>query len=259
VTSVVPAVRSRHRHSPRMRRLASNLGVSLDRVTGTGPGGRVQARDVHSAATDTEHPAPPPAGSGQLMTVVEADVTSLPEGVTLTALLARAVVGALRSRPLLNSAMSIDGAITANPAQHLGIAVDTDGGPVVPVLRDAGDLTMAAVARRTDELISRARAGTVSSDECSGGTFTMTDLSSRGILFDTPSLVPGQVGTLGVGSVVERPAVVTSTDGERAIAIRSIVYLALTYDGRVVSGADAARFLHVVADRLDARHSSSEL
>jgi 2-oxoglutarate dehydrogenase E2 component (dihydrolipoamide succinyltransferase) len=232
-----------------MRRLASNLGVSLDHVEGTGPGGRDQAADVHSAATVTEHPPTPSAlGSTQLTTVVEADVTSVPGGITLTALLARAVVEALRSRPLLNSTVSSDGTISDNPAQHLGIAVDTDRGLVVPVLRDAGDLNLAALGRRVDELISRARAGTVSADECSGGTFTVADTSSRDVLFETPSLMPGQVGTLGIGSVVERPVVITSTDGQRAIAIRSIVYLALTYDGRVVAGADAARFLHLVAD-----------
>jgi pyruvate dehydrogenase E2 component (dihydrolipoyllysine-residue acetyltransferase) len=235
-----------------MRRLASNLGVSLEQVTATGPGGRVQAVDVHRAATVTEHPATPSAlGSTQLTTVVEADVTSLQDGITLTALLARAVVAALRSQPLLNSTVTIDGAITDNPAQHLGIAVDTDRGLVVPVLRDAGDLNLAALARRIDELISRARAGTVAADDCSGGTFTVTGASSRDVLFDTPSLVPGQVGTLGIGSVVERPSVVTSAVGERAIAIRSIVYLALSYDGRFVDGADAARFLHLIAGRLD--------
>jgi pyruvate dehydrogenase E2 component (dihydrolipoamide acetyltransferase) len=239
-----------------MRRLASNLGVSLDRVAGTGPGGRVQAADVHGAATVPEHPATPSVlGPTQLTTVVEADVTSCVDPLsdrrtTLTALLARAVVEALRSQLLLNSTVTADGTITRQPAQHLGIAVDTDSGPVVPVLRDAGDLNVAALARRIDDLTTRANEGSVSPQECSDGTFTLSDTGSRGVLFDTPSLVPGQVGVLGVGSVMERPVVITTAEGERAIAIRSVVHLALSYDGRYVDGADAARFLHLVTDSL---------
>jgi pyruvate dehydrogenase E2 component (dihydrolipoamide acetyltransferase) len=245
-----------------MRRLASNLGVSLEHVTGTGPGGRVQAADVQSAATTTEHPAPPPAlGPTQLTTVVEADVTSLLDPLsetdsTLTALLARAVLEALRSQQVLNATVTADGAITRHPSQHLGIAVDTERGVVVPVLRDAGDLNVASLARRIDDLSNRAKADDLSPEECSGGTFTLTDTSSRNVLFDTPSLVPGQVGALGIGSVTERPVVITTAEGERAIAIRSIVHLALSYDHRVVDGAGAARFLHLVTDSRPTSRSS---
>jgi pyruvate dehydrogenase E2 component (dihydrolipoamide acetyltransferase) len=247
-----------------MRRLASNLGVSLDHVSGTGPGGRVQAADVQSAATATEHPVALSAlGSTQLTTVLEADVTSLSDllreqsdRLTMTALLARAVIEALRSQPLLNSSVTADGEIAVQPAQHLGIGVDTERGLVVPVLRDAGDLNVGALARRIDDLGSRARAGSVAPDECSGGTFTLTDTGSLGVLFDTPRLVPGQVGALGVGSVMERPVVIATAEGERAIAIRSVVHLSLSYDGRFVGGADAARFLRLVTDSLLAPWSS---
>jgi pyruvate dehydrogenase E2 component (dihydrolipoamide acetyltransferase) len=250
-----------------MRRLASNLGVSLDHVTGTGPGGRVQAADVQSAAAATEHPVTPTVlGSQQLTTVVEADVTSLldqlresPDHLSLTALLARAVVEALRSHPLLNSTLTDEGVITGQPAQHLGIGVDTDRGLVVPVLRDAGDLNVAALARRIDDLGSRARAGEVAPEECSGGTFTLIDIGSRGVLVDAPRVVPGQVGVLGVGSVMDRPVVVTTAVGERAIAIRSVVHLAMSYDDRFVDGAEAARFLHLVTDSLSTSSRSNHV
>jgi pyruvate dehydrogenase E2 component (dihydrolipoamide acetyltransferase) len=230
-----------------MRRLASNLGVSLDHLSGTGPSGRLLADDVHRAATTVDSPE----AAAPLTTVVEADVTSLVEllgdragaPVTLTALIARAAVEVLRSLPLLNS----------GDEPHLGIAVDTESGVVVPVVRDAGDLNVLALTRIIDELATRARDDTVTSAELSGGTFTLHDAGSRGVLFETPTLVTGQVASLGTGSVTERPVVMTAADGQRAIAIRSIVWLALTYDSRVVGRADAARFLHLLTDRLNAR------
>jgi pyruvate dehydrogenase E2 component (dihydrolipoamide acetyltransferase) len=256
VTSTASATRQyRHRHSPRVRRLAHNLGVPLDQVAGTGQAGRVRPDDVQRAATAMDgagtvesHPE-----SAQLTTVVEADVTSLgslmrDRGQRM-AVFARAAVEALRSYPQLN----------ANAAANLGIAVDTERGVAVPVVHNAADLNLVALARVIDDLAERARSGRIAAADLTGGTFTLADTGSSGALFDTPLLVPGQVGALGVGAVVERPVVVTTAEGERSIAIRSMVYVSLSYDHRFVGGADAARYLGFLVERLHARHFSSDL
>jgi 2-oxoglutarate dehydrogenase E2 component (dihydrolipoamide succinyltransferase) len=213
--------------------------------------------------------------SAQLTSVVEVDLSavvalrrSAAEGIrerlgvrlSLTAFFAKAAVEALRAFPLLNSAVGADGrSVVTHHEQHLGIAVDTDRGLMVPVIAAAGDLSLLGLSRRIEDLAARARAGTVKPDELSGGTFTLTNTGSRGALFDTPILVPGQVGILGTGAVVERPAVVRQADGEKAIAIRSIAYLALTYDHRLVDGADAARFLVAIKSRLEGARFETEL
>jgi 2-oxoglutarate dehydrogenase E2 component (dihydrolipoamide succinyltransferase) len=204
--------------------------------------------------------------SAQLTTVVEVDVTRIAqlrdrakrdfearEGVKLTFLpfFAKAAVEALASYPSLNASIDVGaGTVTYHGEVNLGVAVDTDRGLLVPVVRDAGDLSVAGLARRITDLADRTRTNKVSPDELSGGTFTITNTGSRGALFDTPIINQPQVAILGTGSVVKRPVVI-SDGGSDVIAIRSMVYLALTYDHRLVDGADAARFLTAVRTRLE--------
>ncbi|MGA1595913.1 MAG: 2-oxoglutarate dehydrogenase, E2 component, dihydrolipoamide succinyltransferase [Candidatus Nanopelagicales bacterium] len=204
--------------------------------------------------------------SAQLTTVVEVDVTRIAqlrdrakgdfearEGVKLTFLpfFAKAAVEALASYPALNASIDVAaGTVTYHGEVNLGVAVDTDRGLLVPVVRDAGDLSVAGLARRITDLADRTRTNKVSPDELSGGTFTITNTGSRGALFDTPIINQPQVAILGTGSVVKRPVVI-SDGGSDVIAIRSMVYLALTYDHRLVDGADAARFLSAVRNRLE--------
>ena len=150
------------------------------------------------------------------------------------------------------------GIITYHDSENLGIAVDTDRGLLVPVVRDAGDLNIAGIARRIADLAERTRTNKVGPDEVSGGTFTITNTGSRGALFDTPIINMPQVAILGTGSVVKRPVVI-SDDGQDVIAIRSMVYLSLSYDHRIVDGADAARFLSTVKSRLEEGAFDAEL
>ena len=151
------------------------------------------------------------------------------------------------------------GTVTYHDAEHLGIAVDTERGLVVPVIRDAGDLNLAGLAKRIADLAERTRTNKISPDELSGGTFTLTNTGSRGALFDTPIINQPQVGMLGTGSVVKRPVVVNDPDLGEIVAVRSMVYLALSYDHRLVDGADAARFLTTIKDRLEAGSFESDL
>ncbi|MGH3752958.1 MAG: 2-oxoglutarate dehydrogenase, E2 component, dihydrolipoamide succinyltransferase [Pseudonocardiaceae bacterium] len=203
--------------------------------------------------------------SAQLTTVVEADVTRLArlrdrakrdfeatEGVKLSFLpfFAQATVEALKQHPKVNASIDTErGEITYHSAEHLGIAVDTERGLLVPVIHDAGDLNIAGLARRIADLAERTRASKITPDEMSGGTFTISNTGSRGALFDTPIILQPQVGILGTGSVVKRPVVLSGEDGD-TIAVRSIIYLALSYDHRLVDGADAARFLNTIRQRL---------
>ena len=142
--------------------------------------------------------------------------------------------------------------ITYHDAEHLGIAVDTDRGLLVPVIHDAGDLNLGGLARKIADLAERTRTNKVSPDELGGGTFTLTNTGSRGALFDTPIINQPQVGILGTGAVVKRAVVVDDPDLGETIAVRSMVYLALSYDHRIVDGADAARFLVTMKERLEA-------
>ena len=161
--------------------------------------------------------------------------------------------------PQINSSIDMDaGIITYHDSENLGIAVDTDRGLLVPVVRDAGDLNIAGIARRIADLAERTRTNKVGPDEVSGGTFTVTNTGSRGALFDTPIINMPQVAILGTGSVVKRPVVI-SDDGQDVIAIRSMVYLSLSYDHRIVDGADAARFLSTVKSRLEEGAFDAEL
>ena len=205
--------------------------------------------------------------SAQLTTVVEVDVTNIArlrdrakaafearEGVKLTFLpfFAQATVEALKIHPKLNSVINAETQeVTYHAAEHLGIAVDTERGLMVPVIHGAGDLNIGGLARKIADLASRTRGGQVGPDELSGGTFTLTNTGSRGALFDTPIINLPQVGILGVGSVVKRAVVVEDPALGEVIAVRSMVYLALTYDHRLVDGADAARFLVTVKNRLE--------
>jgi pyruvate dehydrogenase E2 component (dihydrolipoamide acetyltransferase) len=317
--------------TPLVRRLASEHGVDLATITGTGVGGRIRKQDVIDAAgsTPAAAPAPPAAAapaaaspaaptqpsvapaparpataspspvrgsteklsrlrqviaermteslriSAQLTTVVEADLTRIArlrerakadfearEGVKLTYLpfFALATCEALREHPVVNSSIDLEaGTVTYHDNVHLGIAVDTPRGLLVPVLRDANDLNLAGIARKVDDLAARTRENHITPDELGGGTFTLTNTGSRGALFDTPILNQPQVGILGTGAVVKRPVVIDDPIAGEVIAVRHIVYLALTYDHRMVDGADAARFLTTVKARLEAGEFEADL
>jgi 2-oxoglutarate dehydrogenase E2 component (dihydrolipoamide succinyltransferase) len=213
--------------------------------------------------------------SAQLTTVVEADVTAIArlrerakaefearESVRLTFLpfFALAALEALKVHPKLNAELDAQaGQVTYHDAEHLGVAVDTDRGLLVPVIRNAGDLNIGGLARKIADLAHRTRSGQVSPDELTGGTFTLTNTGSRGALFDTPIINQPQVAILGTGTVVKRPVVVEDPTLGEVIAVRSIVYLALTYDHRLIDGADAARFLTTVRNRLEEGSFEAEL
>ena len=300
--------------TPIVRKLASELGVNLSAIQGSGIGGRIRKEDVQAAAKPVATQSAPsvaiatPAAaksspltasplrgttvtmsrlrkviaarmveslqvSAQLTTVIEVDVTKISrlrdqakatfearEGVKLSFLpfFAVAVCEALKVHPVLNSSVEGD-QITYHGAEHLGIAVDTERGLLVPVIHNAGDLNMGGIARKISDLAARTRDNKVSPDELGGGTFTITNTGSRGALFDTPIINQPQVAILGLGAVVKRPMVVRGEDGGETIAIRSMVYLGLSYDHRVVDGADAARFLVTLKERLEHGGFESDL
>ena len=299
--------------TPLVRKLASELGVNLAQVKGTGIGGRIRREDVEALArpaapaavasvASTPSAAKPPVVavsplrgttvtmsrlrkviaarmleslkvSAQLTTVIEVDVTKIArlrdrakasfearEGVKLSFLpfFSVAVCEALKQHPVLNSSVEGD-QITYHGAEHLGIAVDTERGLLVPVISNAGDLNMGGIARKISDLAARTRDNKVTPAELGGGTFTITNTGSRGALFDTPIINQPQVAILGLGAVVKRPMVVRGEDGGETIAIRSMVYLGLSYDHRVVDGADAARFLVTLKERLEGGAFESDL
>ncbi len=171
------------------------------------------------------------------------------EGVNLTYLpfIARAVIDALKVHPNVNASYDEDSKeITYYDAEHLGFAVDTEQGLLSPVIHNAGDLSLAGLARAVADIAARARSGDLTPDELSGGTFTITNIGSQGALLDTPILVPPQAAMLGTGAIVKRPRVVHDDSGNESIGVRSICYLPLTYDHRLIDGADAGRFLTTV-------------
>ncbi|GAA1793090.1 2-oxoglutarate dehydrogenase, E2 component, dihydrolipoamide succinyltransferase [Planosporangium flavigriseum] len=306
--------------TPLVRRLASEHGVDLSSLTGTGVGGRIRKQDVLDAAERQRAAAKPaPAAapartaapsapyvkpqpsplrgrtekltrirkitaqrmveslqiSAQLTTVVEVDVTRIAKlrqqakaqfeqthGVKLSFLpfFALAAVEALRVHPNVNASIDLEaGTVTYHDGEHLGIAVDTEKGLMVPVIHDAGDLNLAGLAKRIADLAERARTNKLTPDDLSAGTFTLTNTGSRGALFDTPIINQPQVGILGTGSVVKRAVVVTDPELGEVIVPRSMVYLALSYDHRQVDGADAARFLTTIKERLEGGNFESEL
>ncbi|MFF2677917.1 2-oxoglutarate dehydrogenase, E2 component, dihydrolipoamide succinyltransferase [Arthrobacter koreensis] len=205
--------------------------------------------------------------SAQLTQVQEVDMTRIAtmrqkakagfkeqNGANLTFLpfIAKAVVEALKAHPKLNASYDSESQeITYHDAEHLAIAVDTEKGLLVPVINDAGDLNLAGLAKKIADVGARTRSGKIGPDELSGGTFTITNIGSVGALFDTPIINQPQVGILGTGAIVKRPVVRTDEDGNDTIAIRSMMYLSLTYDHRLVDGADAGRFLQTLKARLE--------
>ncbi|WP_413453039.1 2-oxoglutarate dehydrogenase, E2 component, dihydrolipoamide succinyltransferase [Georgenia phoenicis] len=211
--------------------------------------------------------------SAQLTTVIEVDVTRIAklraqaknsfqerEGVKLTYLpfFIKAATEALKAHPALNA--SIDGdQIVYHGEENIGIAVDTPRGLLVPVIKEAGDLTIAGISKRVADLAARTRDNKVTPDELGGSTFTITNLGSNGALFDTPIINQPEVAILGLGAIVKRPVVVTDADGNETIGIRSMVYLPLTYDHRLVDGADAGRFMQTIKKRLEEGAFEAEL
>ncbi|OQS17788.1 2-oxoglutarate dehydrogenase, E2 component, dihydrolipoamide succinyltransferase, partial [Nocardia donostiensis] len=206
--------------------------------------------------------------TAQLTQVHEVDVTKIAslraqakaafkerEGVNLTFLpfFAKAVVEALGTHPNVNASYDENTKeITYHASVHLGIAVDTDQGLLSPVIHNASDLSLAGLARAIADIANRARTGGLKPDELAGGTFTITNIGSQGALFDTPILVPPQAGMLGTGAIVKRPVVVTDeATGSESIGVRSMCFLPLTYDHRLVDGADAGRFLTTIRHRLE--------
>ncbi|MER7167446.1 2-oxoglutarate dehydrogenase, E2 component, dihydrolipoamide succinyltransferase [Micromonospora sp. NPDC000207] len=211
----------------------------------------------------------------QLTTVVEVDVTRVAKlrakakesfqqrhGVKLSFLpfFALAAIEALQAYPIVNASMDLDaGTITYPDAEHLGVAVDAERGLMVPVVHNAGDLNLGGLAKRIADLAERTRANKISPDELAGATFTLTNTGSRGALFDTPIVPSPQAAMLGTGAVVKRPVVVNDPDLGEVVAVRSMVYLALSYDHRLIDGADAARFLVAVKERLEGGNFEAEL
>jgi 2-oxoglutarate dehydrogenase E2 component (dihydrolipoamide succinyltransferase) len=294
--------------TPLVRRLASQQGVDLASVTGTGVGGRIRKEDVLKAAESASSapaaaaapaaPAPlevsPLRGTtqpmsrlrkvlakravesmqqtAQLTTVVEVDVTALAEyrdsvkasflektGDKLSFLpfFALAAAEALRAFPIVNA--TVDGEQIVYPeSENVSIAVDTERGLLTPVLRDAASKNIAEIAHEIADLAARTRDNKLKPDELAGGTFTLTNTGSRGALFDTPVVFLPQSAILGTGTVVKRPGLV-KVGGADAIAVRSYVYLALSYDHRIIDGADAARFLGAVKARLESAQFAAQL
>ncbi|NBP85647.1 MAG: 2-oxoglutarate dehydrogenase, E2 component, dihydrolipoamide succinyltransferase [Mycobacteriaceae bacterium] len=184
------------------------------------------------------------------------------EGVNLTYLpfIARAVIEALKAHPNVNASFDEEaGEITYYDAEHLGFAVDTDQGLLSPVIHNAGDLSLAGLARAINDIAARARSGDLKPDELAGGTFTITNIGSQGALFDTPILVPPQAAMLGTGAIVKRPRVIIDQSGNESIGVRSVCYLPLTYDHRLIDGADAGRFLTTIRRRLEEGAFEAEL
>ncbi|MFC6236126.1 2-oxo acid dehydrogenase subunit E2, partial [Leucobacter soli] len=211
-------------------------------------------------------------GTAQLTTVIEVDVTAVARlrdakkadflektGTKLSFLpfFVLAAAEALRTYPIVNSTVE-DDSIVYPAAENISIAVDTERGLLTPVVRDAGEKNLAQIAHDIADLAARTRDNKLTPDELSGGTFTVTNTGSRGALFDTPIVFLPQSAILGTGAVVKKPAVISGPEGD-AIAIRSTVYLALSYDHRTIDGADAARFLTQVKSRLEEARFEADL
>ncbi|MEV4512958.1 2-oxoglutarate dehydrogenase, E2 component, dihydrolipoamide succinyltransferase [Dactylosporangium sp. NPDC049525] len=306
--------------TPLVRKLATEHGVDLSSLSGTGVGGRIRKQDVLDAAAKAKQAAAAPAPaaapaaattaapaakaapsplrgqtqkltrmraliarrmveslqvSAQLTTVVEVDVTKVAKlrarakqqfldthGVKLSFLpfFALAAVEALRVHPSVNSSIDLEaGTVTYHDAEHLGMAVDTEKGLIVPVIRNAGDLNLGGLAKRIADVAERTRTNKLNPDDITGGTFTLTNTGSRGALFDTPIINQPQVAILGTGAVVKRAVVINDPELGEIIAPRSMVYLALSYDHRIVDGADAARFLTTVKERLEGGNFEADL
>ena len=283
--------------TPIVRKLASDLGVNLANVKGTGVGGRIRKEDVEAAgrpsSVNSVSQASVPAATSalrgtkepmtrlrrvlaeravasmqqtaQLTSVVEVDVTNVANlrdrtkndflaktGVKLSFMpfFTLAAAEALRAHPKINSSAEGD-QIVYHDGENISFAVDTERGLLTPVIRNTASLSIAQLAKQIADLADRTRSNQLKPDELSGGTFTVTNTGSRGALFDTPVVFLPQSAILGTGIVTKRPAVVLDASGSEAIAIRSMVYLALSYDHRIIDGADAARYLTDVKKRLE--------
>ena len=289
--------------TPIVRKLASDMGVDLARVTGTGIGGRIRKEDVIAAgsqapAAPASAPSVPAAApsaaasplrgtsepmtrlrkvlaeravasmqqSAQLTTVVEVDVTAVAQlrdrvkadflaktgnKLSFMPFFTLAAAEALRAHPKINSTAEGEN-IVYHDGENISFAVDTERGLLTPVLRNTASMSIAELARQIADMAERTRNNQLKPDELSGGTFTVTNTGSRGALFDTPVVFLPQSAILGTGIVTKRPAVVKDASGNEAIAIRSMVYLALSYDHRIIDGADASRYLSDVKMRLEA-------
>ncbi|MEU9311502.1 2-oxoglutarate dehydrogenase, E2 component, dihydrolipoamide succinyltransferase [Streptomyces sp. NPDC048256] len=304
--------------TPLVRKLASENGVDLAAVKGTGVGGRIRKQDVLAAAEAAKAaaaPAPaaaaPAAGAAkktpalevsplrgqtvkmprirkvigdnmvkalheqaQLSSVVEVDITRLMklraqakdsfaarEGVKLSPMpfFVKAAAQALKAHPAVNARINVDeGTITYFDTESIGIAVDSEKGLMTPVIKHAGDLNIAGIAKATADLAGKVRANKITPDELSGATFTISNTGSRGALFDTIIVPPNQVAILGIGATVKRPAVIETEEGT-VIGVRDMTYLTLSYDHRLVDGADAARYLTAVKAILEAGEFEVEL
>ncbi|WP_223774214.1 2-oxoglutarate dehydrogenase, E2 component, dihydrolipoamide succinyltransferase [Streptomyces sp. 135] len=300
--------------TPLVRKLASENGVNLSEVTGSGVGGRIRKQDVIAAA-EAKKAAPAPAAAApsapkapaleasplrgqtvkmtrmrkvigdnmmkalhsqaQLTSVVEVDITKLMklrakakdafaarEGVKLSPMpfFVKAAAQALKAHPVINARINDDeGTITYFDAENIGIAVDAEKGLMTPVIKGAGDLNIAGISKKTAELAGKARGGGLTPDDMSGATFTISNTGSRGALFDTVIVPPNQAAILGIGATVKRPVVINHPDLGETIAVRDMTYLSLSYDHRLVDGADAARYLTAVKAILEAGEFEVEL
>ncbi|WP_326599427.1 2-oxoglutarate dehydrogenase, E2 component, dihydrolipoamide succinyltransferase [Streptomyces sp. NBC_01803] len=301
--------------TPLVRKLASENGVDLAAVKGSGVGGRIRKQDVLTAAEAAKAAAAAPApaaaapartaapaqpsplrgqtvkmtrirkligenmlkalhSQAQLSSVVEVDVTRIMrlrtrakeaflarEGVKLSPMpfFVKAAAEALKAHPVINARINDDGTVTYHDTENVGIAVDSEKGLMVPVIKGAGDLNIAGVAKKTAELAQKVRSGGLAPDDMTGGTFTISNTGSRGALFDTIIVNYPQVAELGIGATVRRPVVVDHPELGETIAIRDMVYLTLSYDHQLVDGADAARYLADVKARLEAGEFEGEL
>jgi 2-oxoglutarate dehydrogenase E2 component (dihydrolipoamide succinyltransferase) len=210
----------------------------------------------------------------QLTTVVEVDVTRIMrlrgqakdsflsrEGVKLSPMpfFVKAAAQALKAHPVVNARLNEDeGTITYFDAENIGIAVDSEKGLMTPVIKGAGDLNLAGIAKKTAELAGNVRSSKITPDDLAGATFTISNTGSRGALFDTVIVPPNQAAILGIGATVKRPVVVETPDGT-VIGVRDMTFLALSYDHRLVDGADAARYLTAVKEILEAGEFEVEL
>ncbi|MGW1932765.1 2-oxoglutarate dehydrogenase, E2 component, dihydrolipoamide succinyltransferase, partial [Streptomyces sp. NPDC001919] len=292
--------------TPLVRKLATENGVDLAAVKGSGVGGRIRKQDVLAAAEAKKAAAAPAAaapaakapaleasplrgqtvkmtrmrkvigdnmmkalhGQAQLTSVVEVDITKLMklrarakdafasrEGVKLSPMpfFVKAAAQALKAHPVINARINEDeGTITYFDTENIGIAVDSEKGLMTPVIKGAGDLNIAGISKKTAELAGAVRASKITPDDLAGATFTISNTGSRGALFDTIIVPPNQVAILGIGATVRRPVVINHPDLGETIAIRDMTYVALSYDHRLVDGADAARYLTSVKAILEA-------
>jgi pyruvate dehydrogenase E2 component (dihydrolipoamide acetyltransferase) len=288
--------------TPIVRKLASELGIDLGTIRGSGVGGRIRKEDLTAptskaapAAAHTLAEASPLRGttvsmsrlrkvlseravasmqqSAQLTSVVEVDVTKIAEmrqrvqaeftqkaGTKLSFMpfFTLAAAEALAANPVINATVE-DTNIIYHGSDHIAFAVDTERGLLTPVIKDAATMSIAAMAKVIADMAERTRTNKLTPDELSGGTFTLTNTGSRGALFDTPVVFLPQSAILGTGVVTKRAAVVKDADGNDAIGIRSMVYLALSYDHRIIDGADASRYLMQVKSRLEAGNFEANL